>query len=119
MLSRVKLTSAVDTLMRAATAAASQPAWPPPTTMMSNIRFMAQPIAQAGLQVKIYRCLPLFHVEQSLADTEFSEQAVEHILGARLAGDLVERLAGHAKMFGDNQIIRLVDNRRQNIPGGG
>ena len=36
-LAREKLTRATDAPMRAAAAAASEPAWPPPTTMISKL----------------------------------------------------------------------------------
>src|SRR5580765_5758764 len=91
---RSKLTKATDAPIRAAAAAASVPAWPPPTTMMSKLCFTAAPLAH------------LFHVEHSFADAEAPEKSVEHVLDTGAAGDSVERLPRASQRLGGKQRIR-------------
>src|SRR5581483_3219320 len=70
ILSSSMVSSRTRAPMRAAASAASQPAWPPPTTTMSNS--MTAP--------------------RLLADAELPEDPVQDVLRRRGAGDLAEGL---------------------------
>src|SRR5688572_21627091 len=74
--SRLKLTRATDAPSRAAAAAASVPAWPPPTTTISKLSPM---VAHLG------RCSTWNNPGGRdgvtlLADAEACEQGIEHVL---------------------------------------
>src|SRR3954466_15054885 len=75
------VTSATDAPRRAAAAAASTPAWPPPITMTSKL-FMAARLAG------------MFHVEHSLSDAEPREQGVEHRFDTDIPRDPRQRHIG-------------------------
>src|SRR5689334_6279197 len=110
MVAKRCVTSAVLALMRAEACAASQPAWPPPTTMTSK-KFMAAFIARIRGAVKT------FHVNQrgakpgravshetaginfSFTNTEVLEDLAQHVLDADLPGDARERIRRAAQLF--------------------
>lgn len=79
--SRLKLTRATEAPIRAAAAAASQPAWPPPITIMSKLVFIVPR-------------------ETLLADAETTEQRIEHVFDASTARYPVEHKARQPQSLG-------------------
>src|SRR5208282_1786579 len=106
------VTSAVRAPMRAAAAAASQPAWPPPTTITSKPASIAilreqAPFSQ-GQGRNHAKSAPLFHVKhtprgvnQSFTNTEIAEDNVEDVLDIHPAGQPAERRGGRPQFLGD------------------
>src|SRR5690606_11338983 len=107
---RSKLTRPTRAPIRAATLAASQPAWPPPTTRMSNA-LMPRPLIRPGAPVKMPAA---FHVKQpSLSNAEAPEQRVEHVLRRAAADQPVECQPRLAQALGKQQRIGLPDGLTQ------
>src|SRR5207253_543897 len=86
------VTSAVLPPIRAAAAAASQPACPPPITMTSNFVLTAELLPE-GARANKAASRPgreMFHVKhlgrELLSDTEIAEDDVEHVLDIDPAG---------------------------------
>src|SRR3569833_282770 len=86
------VTSATDAPRRAAAAAASTPAWPPPITMTSKLVMAA-------------RLAGMFHVEHSLSDAEPRKQGIEHCFDADIAGDSCQRDVRSPQCVGDNKLV--------------
>src|SRR5450631_758293 len=91
MVTKRWVTSAVLAPMRAEAAAASQPAWPPPTTSTSNF-------ASIGRHLRPPPCSEtrsLFHVKHrdgaSLADAEVAEDHTHNVLDPNAPGQPLQR----------------------------
>jgi len=84
---------------RALTRAASVPAWPPPTTITSNIsgKFMLQLFCKGRASYNSASVIPntlgtkLFHVKQLFADAEPAENLAEQVVRGEFSGNLVQR----------------------------
>src|SRR5689334_20378765 len=97
------VTSAVRAPRRAAAAAASVPAWPPPTTMTSKPPSIQDSVESGAFsRDALERQKTLFHVKQSLADTEIPENDVQDIFDVNFPRQPAQSTAGEPQLLCDD-----------------
>src|SRR5262249_28327761 len=109
MVSTLWVTSSVSAPMRAAAAAASQPACPPPITMTSNLFMDAQDIDELWRKIgDSLDCFPSIVSRETarlFADTEFPKDDIEQVLDVDTPSDAAERSRRQTNVF-RNQLER-------------